>query len=113
MTDARSRSSRRIRTALAVAALAIAGSGLTALPSYAEDLGGLDLDRACRDQLAPDWFPRLRGANNVYSWKCVWAANNDIDFGIDMQRACETEKGIPAHADFHDYNNPYSWYCWR
>jgi len=104
---------RRTRVVLAVGALALGSTVATTLPSFAEDLGGLDLQQACDQQWGAGRTTIRLGPfdYSVMGWHCV--DGSATWYGLDMQWACEQQKGPGTHADYHDHTNAYSWYCWR
>lgn len=108
---------RRLRAALATAALVGAGATTvlaTATPASASVyLGGVDMQRACNDQYGASLglLAEVTNQRDAFSWRCT--APFDRTRGIDVNKACVTQYGRGAYAGLRDGRNPYSWYCQR
>ena len=87
---------------------AIISFGLLAAPVAAERLGGIDMNRACRDQYGPALYA-VRGGNSCNDWYCD--TNIAGGFPIDTPRACVTQYNTNAYAQCVGGAN--DWSCYR
>jgi hypothetical protein len=76
----------------------------------ARRLGGIDMDRACKDQYG-DWWATVEGKETCNSWKCYPTTGYAIQRSIDTPRACVNQYGAGAYAQCAI--NAYDWSCFR
>jgi len=98
--------------------------GSLTLPTAAfarQELGGLNLDRACFLQnTAYPWSRAVAlDSRNAYSWRCRAYASPTrsgpvvSDSGMDLNRACREQHGAGAYAVATDPKKSSSWRCFR
>jgi hypothetical protein len=75
-------------------------------------LGGIDMNRACRDQYGGDWtaYVSLAGGG-CNAWKCAYVPGEATPRGIDTPRACVNQYGGGAYAQCN--GGVYDWSCYR
>ena len=83
------------------------------IPTFASAayLGGIDMNRACRDQYG-NWvaYVSLAGGG-CNAWKCAPASGEATPRGIDTPRACVNQYGTGAYAQCN--GGEYDWGCYR
>jgi len=75
-------------------------------------LGGIDMNRACRDQYGGGWVAYVQNSG-CSGWKCVPGPGNGeaTPRGVDTPRACGNQYGSGAYALC--YSGEYDWSCFR
>jgi hypothetical protein len=75
-------------------------------------LGGIDMNRACRDQYGGNWvgYVSLAGGG-CNAWRCAYTVGEATPRSIDTPRACVNQYGGGAYALC--YNGEYDWSCFR
>jgi hypothetical protein len=75
-------------------------------------LGGIDMNRACRDQYGGSWsaYVSLQGGG-CNAWRCAYSGGEATPRSIDTPRACVNQYGGGAYALC--YNGEYDWSCFR
>jgi hypothetical protein len=111
---------RKLATAAAVCALALAGAiGVSAPARAATMLGGVSVAGACSNQLyiAPSATRAVLVTNNVSGWRCQYVGAvitwTWCSYNIDLNRQCAVQYGAGAYARYSNFYDPYSWRCWR
>lgn len=102
------------------AALIAASLSLESLPVNAGVLGGINMQRACNNQVRFYLVDAVLVGNpqNAYSWRCrgylltiakIWPW---WDYSVDMTAACRKQyNNSRAFAQTTNWQSPYSWRC--
>jgi len=111
--NGRDKTRRAAAIIFAIAGLTGVGAAINVLPAAAGDsrnLGGVDLNLACRLQNSSPLAYAVNGSN-AYKWSC-YINSRDVG-GIDIDRECRWEYGYDAYAVTVNAASPWSWTCWR
>ena len=108
----------KVRSARRSAAVLLAGAALTCGSlAFADQAsaatGGIDMNRACKNQRGYLSEARVGNSSNAYSWYCRATVTPFQNLGgLDLNRACRNQYAKSwAYARVGSTSNPYSWYC--
>jgi hypothetical protein len=93
---------------LVLATTLVTGSLLNILPANAGVLGGIDIDRHCREIHGSGSYATLI-ERTAWGWRCQSGSNQ---YSIDLTNACKRQyNNQNARAETTNSRDPYSWRC--
>ncbi|EPD84189.1 hypothetical protein HMPREF1529_02240 [Microbacterium sp. oral taxon 186 str. F0373] len=104
---------RNIMVGLASVVLA-AGAVFTGTPAFAaSDIGGLNIDAACKAILGSAWSATTVNPADPYGWRCVKPGSSvALSSQASMNDVCRSNYGAGAYAVL-THSSSYGWRCYR